>query len=441
MKRWILLCIIALFTCVVAPGIASAGTCKLSIVIDESGSMASLRSDGSGTTRCYAAAIGAKNAITAFVDGNLYDLVTGEINSTTDEYDNNCPNLSDRLVSIWVFTSDSIVSTDPQMTNITNGFVPATTAAGTLFSSGLVLARATPTSPILPKDQCMGWTPLAQTMCRSARDFPAGLPPAGELRRGIILTDGGENWTDVVTLNPGEDRCRLPGEPTTPDTSSGWGAKVISEYQSRGIQADGFLFGSQQILLLATQKQTTTTTYDPFAADRAGPTRSKSGAASAAAAPAATTDPQLADQILFQTLSASTNGYYSFVADNIVLDPTRDTDGDGIPDYRDFCPYDACAGNDLDNDGIPDNLDQCIFDMEDGNGAYPADGCPDSDGDSVPDKYDQCPTTFEDHIPPKPNDGCPVPALPVAFLGLLGLGLGGIGAAKSRRSNSKANQP
>ncbi len=408
MKRFVLQSAIVFFMCAATPVVANAATCKLSIVIDQSGSMTTLRTDGSGQTRCYAAATGAKNAIAAYVNGNLYDIVGGQIRSTGDEYDLNCPNLSDRLASIWVFWTDSSAS-NPTMYNITNGFVRADDAATALVSSGLVIVKNGTT--IVPKDQCQGWTPLAQTMCRSARDFSAGPPPAGEIRKGIILTDGEENWSDVEPLDTGESRCRLPGELEAPDPNSGWGARVVDEYLSRGVAATGFLFGGQILTIAA---------IDP---------------AGAAAAPAATTS----DQVFFQTLAQVTGGYYTYAADTIVLDPNRDTDGDGIPDYRDFCPFNLCAGNDLDNDGIPNDQDQCIFDQEDGNGAYPADGCPDSDGDSVPDDFDLCPTAYEDHLPPKPDDGCPaakpVPAVPLPLTGLFALGLVGLALTRLRWRN------
>jgi outer membrane protein OmpA-like peptidoglycan-associated protein len=67
-------------------------------------------------------------------------------------------------------------------------------------------------------------------------------------------------------------------------------------------------------------------------------------------------------------------------------DRFTDTDGDGIPDYRDDCPTqpedmdgwqddDGCPDPDNDHDGIPDDRDECPTQAEEpgGNG----DGCPD----------------------------------------------------------------
>jgi OmpA-OmpF porin, OOP family len=67
--------------------------------------------------------------------------------------------------------------------------------------------------------------------------------------------------------------------------------------------------------------------------------------------------------------------------------PPVDSDGDGIPDESDQCPFDpnnACTV-DSDGDGIPDAMDPCPFD--------PSNTCPkDSDNDGIPDSSDPCPT-------------------------------------------------
>lgn len=84
-----------------------------------------------------------------------------------------------------------------------------------------------------------------------------------------------------------------------------------------------------------------------------------------------------------------------------------DSDGDGIGDSRDMCPYEpgpienkGCPIVDSDGDGIPDDQDACPF--EAGEARYA--GCPDRDGDGVIDKYDKCP----DVVGPASNDGCPL---------------------------------
>jgi hypothetical protein len=69
-----------------------------------------------------------------------------------------------------------------------------------------------------------------------------------------------------------------------------------------------------------------------------------------------------------------------------------DTDGDGIPDDEDECPFEAGLPEfggcpDTDGDGIPDHLDACPQEA----GPASAQGCPDRDGDGIPDKDDRCP--------------------------------------------------
>ena len=99
---------------------------------------------------------------------------------------------------------------------------------------------------------------------------------------------------------------------------------------------------------------------------------------------------------------------------------TRDSDGDGIPNDRDKCPYepedkdgfqdeDGCPDPDNDGDGIPDKDDKCPDAAEDHDGFQDDDGCPDPDNDhdGIPDLQDKCPNDPEDGKPPFPHDGCP----------------------------------
>lgn len=83
-----------------------------------------------------------------------------------------------------------------------------------------------------------------------------------------------------------------------------------------------------------------------------------------------------------------------------------DTDGDGLGDSRDLCPNEAgpienrgCPVVDSDGDGVPDDQDACPFEF--GEKRYA--GCPDTDGDGIIDKYDKCPT----EAGTASNDGCP----------------------------------
>ncbi|HRO07734.1 MAG TPA: thrombospondin type 3 repeat-containing protein [Saprospiraceae bacterium] len=84
--------------------------------------------------------------------------------------------------------------------------------------------------------------------------------------------------------------------------------------------------------------------------------------------------------------------------------PVLDSDGDGVPDELDLCPFafglkelNGCP--DKDGDGVPDYLDKC----PDIAGLKEFSGCPDTDGDGVPDYEDECPKVAGT----KANKGCP----------------------------------
>jgi outer membrane protein OmpA-like peptidoglycan-associated protein len=96
--------------------------------------------------------------------------------------------------------------------------------------------------------------------------------------------------------------------------------------------------------------------------------------------------------------------------------PPKDSDGDGIMDPDDKCPFqpedkdgfednDGCVDWDNDSDGIVDSADKCPMEPEDRDGLGDADGCPeeDYDKDTVLDPKDLCP-----EIPGVPAaQGCP----------------------------------
>jgi outer membrane protein OmpA-like peptidoglycan-associated protein len=73
----------------------------------------------------------------------------------------------------------------------------------------------------------------------------------------------------------------------------------------------------------------------------------------------------------------------------------KDSDGDGVPDKEDRCPW--IAGGvlargcpDQDNDGVEDGEDLC----PEIPGPLLLNGCPDADGDGIPDVADNCPTEY-----------------------------------------------
>ena len=104
------------------------------------------------------------------------------------------------------------------------------------------------------------------------------------------------------------------------------------------------------------------------------------------------------------------------------FNPFRDSDGDGITDFRDDCPADAededgyqdddgCPEPDNDGYGIEDIHDKCPFDSEDLDDFADLDGCPDpdNDGDGILDERDRCPLEVEDFDTFADEDGCPDP--------------------------------
>ncbi len=100
----------------------------------------------------------------------------------------------------------------------------------------------------------------------------------------------------------------------------------------------------------------------------------------------------------------------------------KDSDGDGLLDPDDQCPYkaedrdgfedeDGCPDPDNDGDGVLDRKDACVMEPEDVDGFEDEDGCPDpdNDGDGLPDVSDQCPLEPEDMDRFADEDGCPDP--------------------------------
>jgi OmpA-OmpF porin, OOP family len=97
--------------------------------------------------------------------------------------------------------------------------------------------------------------------------------------------------------------------------------------------------------------------------------------------------------------------------------PDPDNDGDGVLDINDLCPNipanvdgfpgrNGCPMIDLDGDGILNINDQCPTEPVEFIGYQDETGCPvaDVDGDGIPNILDHCP--FE--VGPIENNGCPV---------------------------------
>ena len=127
---------------------------------------------------------------------------------------------------------------------------------------------------------------------------------------------------------------------------------------------------------------------------------------------------------------------------NVIDSAANDSDGDGVPDGSDPCPFDAqngcipppdcseqggdtdgdniCNGTDPDddNDGLPDGTDPCPLDAQ--NGCVPPPNCaeqggdsdgdnicngtdPDDDNDGLPDGNDPCPLDAQNECIPPPD--------------------------------------
>jgi hypothetical protein len=97
--------------------------------------------------------------------------------------------------------------------------------------------------------------------------------------------------------------------------------------------------------------------------------------------------------------------------------PPLDSDGDGIPDYRDKAPQaaedkdgfmdsDGVPDPDNDADGVPDVIDGAPNDSEDHDGFQDADGVPDldNDGDGILDTDDPHPNVAEQAVVPEPSE-------------------------------------
>ncbi|QSQ19185.1 thrombospondin type 3 repeat-containing protein [Pyxidicoccus parkwayensis] len=379
---------ILLTGCAVLLGaIRAEADCKLIINVDRTGSMQATRADGQ--TRCAVAQNSVITILEYYDMGKDFDITKPyEVPQPRAEFALNCPQgpgtAGTRLVQVREFRGSTMKAVWPE-----GGFKTVEDAMAYLMFNLGWYDNGGRSKVACPSED----TPMAQAMCRAAREFPAGPPPAGEFRMVKTTTDGGENASHSVTLNPGEARCVVDGEP-----EATWRSRVMNEYASRGIVADSVLWevgGSTSLRR---------TVAEPIEA------------ASGEARDAVEVTPRglgnLAESSDFQFFSAlaqATGGRFHQAKDAAPIAVSvsmADSDGDGIPDFRDGCTGASCA-TDRDNDGILDASDACPFLAEDGLLPSRADGCPDSDSDGIRNGLDVCPNAREDKLAPYPGDGCP----------------------------------
>jgi hypothetical protein len=309
-----------------------------------------------------------------------FDILTGD--TTQPDYASKCDTPELRKVQVWQFGGAEIAPlwTDwksPQDAITALGGDAAHPGGVGWYDAGLSPLGVCPASA----------TPLAQAMCRVAVHFPVDSDPINDAWVVKTFTDGQENWSKNVTLEANETACRLASD-TDPEM---WRTRVQNLYTSRGIVADTVLFGPGGA----------TTNLLP---QSRGEGQVEESSLDANAVVAALSP----DEVFFAALAQATHGTYQQVSTSVAPSVSKiDSDGDGIPDFRDACPQNVSCAADADHDGVLDAVDACPTLAEDGHWPNPNDGCPDTDSDGVRNGPDFCSTLREDGRPPFPADGCP----------------------------------
>jgi hypothetical protein len=396
MKRIAVVLVGCLGSIVLATRPAGA-VCKMIINVDRTASMTLPASSGTRCTSSQNLLIAILDAYWLGMDYDITQLPRGAEESTRMNRDCPCnastgsfctdslgqrPDVTQgtRLVQVWEFHGDTM---QPLWTDGEDGFISIGEAITRVNALGWYNANRESVG------DCPGpTTPMAQAMCRAARKFPLiANTPLGQVSIIKTLTDGEENWSHIVPIDTAanEARCR---EPT--DLGDEWRTRVQGVYDERDVVHDAVLWGGFQEL-------TATASAGEPNGEALGRARATAGS-SLAASP---------DEEFFLRLAEATGGTFRFIDLTTPISPEVtlvDSDGDGIPDFRDRCVGD-CA-DDRDHDGIPDASDACRLLAEDGRSPFRSDGCPDADFDGVRDDVDRCRTEADDHLAPFPSDGC-----------------------------------
>jgi len=164
-----------------------ADDCRLSVVLDRTGSM------GNGAVPTSKCAIGldfAIGVVQGFINGDDVSIIPaggGAANPINPQinanfYDNKCL-LSDRKVEIITVSDASGFPSAPD--NFTGGFVDPAVALSQLQTLQLTDGAGT--------SSCTGNTAIADALCISASNLRAEIPDFSDYRKMEIITDGGEN--------------------------------------------------------------------------------------------------------------------------------------------------------------------------------------------------------------------------------------------------------
>jgi hypothetical protein len=375
--------------------------CRLVINVDRT---ASMMASTTGGTRCLVAKQAVKTILNAYLNGQDYDITKDSPSAETSvDYNRDCPCNAPQVQGNPGTHCTDAGGQDPYRTHTARRVMIREFQGDVMQPLRLWLDGEDPFLAVgvaierlknIPDwydasgnavDGCPGpFTPMAQAMCRAA--FTLGGTPSGMTFVVRNLTDGEENYSDIVPIDDANNelRCRKPA-----DDILTWQGTVSTQFTSRGIVTDNDLFGGLPLTVAASVLE---------------PNGDARGRAAAAPGSSLAASP---DEEFFAALAEATGGRFRFI------DPTTpisseitliDSDGDTIPDFRDRCVGDCAA--DRDRDGIPDANDACPLLAEDGGSPFRSDGCPDTDSDGIHDGADNCRTETDDHLAPFPRDGC-----------------------------------
>lgn len=232
-KQPLLAAIVAVAGISAAPS-ALADPCHLSIVLDRTGSM------GPGddvTSKCSISLEFATGVIQGYIAGNNVSIDPADPVDLTFPiidagfYDSRCP-LAERRVEVYTVSDPFFGTTDP--VSLTSGFVEPAVALAQLNS--LAMTDDAPTT------SCLGLTPLADTLCLAADSIRSAAPGVTDIRLMKIITDGGENASDMTVGTNCDADAGIPfGDP---GYEPSWIANTFSEliFGGAGIQFDAIMF-------------------------------------------------------------------------------------------------------------------------------------------------------------------------------------------------------